>query len=268
MKRISLDSLGLLYLLFALGANAGAQSPSSNDLSGVVRDAAGAPVAEATISLLNARQSVIGATQTDRQGQFSLPGIATGSYELLVTIATDSRPAALRSRFRFARPQNSMSDLESKDSAKWSPLLPTWVWSRRPDETTQQVNVINERKLFERATTVLAQAGQEEAGLQLQRTSPTIGAIFVRGLTGAKVTVFVDGVRYSTAAMRGGINTFFNLNDASNLRDIEVLRGPNSAQFGSDSIGGGIQLISHVPLYTPKSSSSTGRSTPASTAPT
>ena len=51
-----------------------------------------------------------------------------------------------------------------------------------------------------RAKAVLAQVANEEAGLHLQRTSPTIGGIFVRGLTGNKVNVFVDGVRYSTGA--------------------------------------------------------------------
>jgi outer membrane receptor protein involved in Fe transport len=37
--------------------------------------------------------------------------------------------------------------------------------------------------------------------------------------------------------MRGGINSFFNLLEESNLRSMEVLRGPNSAQYGSDSLG-------------------------------
>ena len=117
-------------------------------------------------------------------------------------------------------------------------------------ETAQKVNVIDEDELQERASTVLAQAFREEPGLQLQRTSSTIFRSFVRGFTGAKVVVFVDGVRFSTSAMRGGINSFFNMNDASGLRAAEVLRGPNSAQFGSDSLGGSVQLISRPPLFT------------------
>ena len=57
------------------------------------------------------------------------------------------------------------------------------------------------------------------AGLQrrdrraLQRTSPTMAGVFVRGLTGNKVNVFVDGVRYSNGAQRGGVNTFLDLID-------------------------------------------------------
>ena len=56
-----------------------------------------------------------------------------------------------------------------------------------------------------------------------------MAGIFVRGLTGNKVNVFVDGVRYSNGAQRGGVNTFLDLIDPSVLEGIEVLRGPNSA---------------------------------------
>ncbi len=252
MKRVSRKWSWPLCLLVATAVAAAAQPAPPAVLSGVVRDTAGAPVAKATVLLLNARQFVIAVTLTDRQGQFDLRGIASGSYELLVTSHRGFAPRRLAVQIPFHDP----SGLEVRLGAEALDEMVTVTGDiglvQSTEKTTQQVNLISERRLFERTTTVLAQAAQEETGLQLQRTSPTIGGIFVRGLTGAKVAVFVDGIRFSTAAMRGGINTFFNLNDASNLRGIEVLRGPNSAQFGSDSIGGGIQLISHVPLYSSK----------------
>ena len=103
--------------------------------------------------------------------------------------------------------------------------------------------------ILERATTVLAQAGKEQAGLNVQQTSPTLGAIVVRGLTGKNVVNYVDGVRYTNSAQRGGINTFFNLNDPSNFQSIEVLRGPNGAQYGSDSLGGTVNLLMKTPIF-------------------
>jgi hemoglobin/transferrin/lactoferrin receptor protein len=74
-----------------------------------------------------------------------------------------------------------------------------------------------------------------------------MAGIFVRGLTGNKVNVFVDGVRYSTAAQRGGVSTFLDLVDPATLDSVEVLRGPNSAQYGSDALGGSVQFLSRVP---------------------
>ncbi|NWG12295.1 MAG: TonB-dependent receptor [Acidobacteria bacterium] len=115
------------------------------------------------------------------------------------------------------------------------------------ESISRSVNVINREKIRERAEAVLAQVAAEETGIHLQRTSPAIGGVYVRGLTGNKVNVFVDGVRYSTSAQRGGINTFLNLVDPSHIQAVEVLRGPDSAQYGSDAVGGSIQLLSRSP---------------------
>jgi len=42
-------------------------------------------------------------------------------------------------------------------------------------DVPQPVNVIDEESISQRATSVVAQAGEEEAGLNVQRTSPTSG---------------------------------------------------------------------------------------------
>jgi hemoglobin/transferrin/lactoferrin receptor protein len=119
--------------------------------------------------------------------------------------------------------------------------------ARYRDIVTQQVTVVTDRAIAQRTTAVLAQAADEEAGIALQRTSPTIGAVIVRGLT--EVGVYIDGVRYTNSTQRGGINTFFNLNDPTGLATMEVLRGPNTAQYGSDSLGGTVHLLTRRPQF-------------------
>lgn len=234
--------------LWLFGGTALAQS-SGDALRGNVKDTAGQPVANATINLISSRQVSIATTQSDSQGVFSFDKLIGGTYELLVT----SKGFAQRRRAIAIPFEEKELVIQLGVEALTAEVTVTADTGtvQELDQTTQQVNVIGEEQLQQRATSVLAQAFREEPGLQLQRTSATISGVFVRGMTGAKVVVFVDGVRYSTAAMRGGINTFFNLNDASSLRAAEVLRGPNSAQFGSDSLGGSIQLISRSPLFTP-----------------
>ena len=223
-------------------------SADTHALTGTVKDASDAPVSGASVNILTGRQMAVATATTDAQGRFTISNIASGAYEVLVT----ARGFAPRSH-AIQIPSAEADKLEIKLGL--APLTAELTVSadvglvQELDKTTQQVNVISADKLQQRASSVLAQAFREEPGLQLQRTSATISAVFVRGMTGAKVVTFVDGIRYSTAAMRGGINSFFNLNDASNLRAAEVLRGPNSAQFGSDSLGGSVQLISRSPLF-------------------
>ncbi len=112
-----------------------------------------------------------------------------------------------------------------------------------------QVNLIPENEIFQRAPEVVAQVVDEEPGVNLQRTSPSLSAVFVRGLTGRNVAVFVDGVRYTTSAQRGGVGTFFSLIEPSSLATVEILRGPNSSQYGSDVHGGVVNFISQSPRY-------------------
>ncbi|MCG3159612.1 MAG: Vitamin B12 transporter BtuB [Acidobacteria bacterium] len=223
------------------------------EIAGVVKDSTGAAVPQATVNLLNARQSVVASTTTNGEGRFVLKGAPAGTYELRVTSGNGfaSRSKAVRVS-PTTEEENSRIEITLGAEALTAEITITADIGvvQSLDQTTQQVNVIDEQKLQQRVQSVLAQAAQEEPGLQLQRTSATMGAIFVRGVTGAKVVNYVDGIRFSTAAARGGVNTFFNLNDTSNLRAVEVIRGPNSAQFGSDSIGGSVQLVSRAPLFT------------------
>ena len=83
---------------------------------------------------------------------------------------------------------------------------------------SQPVNMISADDILARAKTVVAQAFEGETGVNLQRTSPGMAGVFVRGLTGNKVNVFVDGVRYSNGAQRGGVNTFLDLIDPVHAR--------------------------------------------------
>jgi hemoglobin/transferrin/lactoferrin receptor protein len=218
-------------------------------VSGTVRDASGSAVSSATVHLLNGRHVPVGTAQSDEQGRFVIESVPQGTYELLVTAAGF---AARRAAVQVPSSGNRALDIRLGVESLMSEITVTADLGTVQElaGTTQRVNVIDEEELQQRASTVVAQAFREEPGLQLQRTSSTISGVFVRGLTGAKVVVFVDGVRFSTFAMRGGINTFFNTNDVSGLRAAEVLRGPNSAQFGSDSLGGSVQLISRPPLFT------------------
>ncbi len=243
------STIALVMACFLFSISALAQAPRVSTVSGVVKDLSGGTLGGASISLLNTRQSTIAAAQTDAQGRFVLPAVTWGSYELLVT-QPGFAPRRIALRLPVAQNDNLEVTLSPSPLTEEVTITAEYGVVSERDATPQKVTVINENRIEERAKSVLAQVATEDVGVALQRTSSTIGGIFIRGLTGNKVNVFVDGVRFSTAAMRGGISTFFNLNDASSLRAVEILRGPNSAQFGSDALGGSVQLISRTPLFT------------------
>ncbi|MEO6392137.1 MAG: TonB-dependent receptor [Pyrinomonadaceae bacterium] len=254
MKNLQLRTLLVLLVCAitfgttSISARAALEPQVIGSIAGIVTDQNGAAVAGAEIALLTGQHLTIAHTQTGVDGRFSFTSLADGQYEIRVHhagFAVQSRAVSLTN--------GPVADLAIElDVAPVSGRVTVSAETGQANDinnVAQAINVIPEEAIRQRTTGVLAQVADEEVGVSLQRTSPTIGAIFIRGLTGKNVSVYVDGVRYSTYAMRGGINTFFNLNEPTGLREVELLRGPNSAQYGSDSLGGTISLISRAPVY-------------------
>lgn len=246
-KRSFLAAAVAAILLAPVSLRAGVQQSSRGGrVEGVVADAAGGAVVSANVQLQDPAQAVISSTRTDAEGRFAFENIAPGSYVVQVTRNGFS---TLREVARSTQGGVTRLDLimtVNQITEHVTVTAETGVASDK-DRVPQQVNVIPDDAVRQRTTAVLAQVAEEEVGASMQRTSPTIGAVLVRGLT--EVGVYVDGVRYTNSTQRGGINTFFNLNDPTSLRTVELLRGPNTAQYGSDSLGGTVQLISHQPQF-------------------
>jgi outer membrane receptor protein involved in Fe transport len=238
----------ILLVIAALLAPVQAQQTGRGTISGVVRDASGAVVSDTDVSLVNAQQAVLSQTVTDAQGRFQFAEVPAGSYAVTV-----SRPDFSRQREAVQVKAGGTAELNVvlQPSQISEQVTVTAEAGQVADarETAQPINVIREAEVIERAPEVVAQVVDEEQGVNLQRTSPSLSAVFVRGLTGRNVAVFVDGVRYTTSAQRGGVGTFFSLIEPSSLETVEILRGPNSSQYGSDVLGGVVNFISHAPTY-------------------
>ena len=215
-------------------------------LSGTVRDASGGAVAAVEVVVMTPQRTVVATTRTAADGRFQIASLPEGRY-LLVARAAGFRETTIAADVTATEgaPLAITLDIDQVQQEVSVTATPGTVVDRQ--FAVQPVNIITQEKIAQRATTVLAQAVNEEVGVNLQRTSPTMAGVFVRGLTGNKVNVFLDGVRYSTGAQRGGVNTFFDLVEPSSLETIEILRGPNSAEYGSDALGGSIQLLGRVP---------------------
>lgn len=256
MKKFLFTCLSVLTLVLVVGGQTNAQ----NSVGGTVKDQNGDVVSGATVTIRSSRTRVSLTTTTARDGSFLFKVLPAGEYNLSVLangFAVSEQTVQLAG--------SNVSDLVVTLAVGESRVTVTAEIGQREEirNVPQAINVVSSEAIMERATSVLAQAGKEEAGLNVQKTSPTVGAIVVRGLTGKNVVNFVDGVRFTNGAQRGGINTFFNLNEPTNLQSIEVLRGPSGAQYGSDSLAGAVNLVTKSPVYGTGKSEFHGEFTPS-----
>lgn len=114
------------------------------------------------------------------------------------------------------------------------------------EKVPARISVIDEQTIQQSPIADLPHLLQRETALNIvqlggygQQTS-----IFTRGTNSNHTLVLKDGVRLNTGSTSAAnINSF----DISDVSRIEVLKGPASVQYGSDAIGGVIQLISEAP---------------------
>ncbi|MEX0819820.1 MAG: TonB-dependent receptor, partial [Pirellulaceae bacterium] len=66
---------------------------------------------------------------------------------------------------------------------------------------------------------------------------------FIRGLTGQQVLILVDGIRLNNSVLRAGPNQYAATIDPGMIERIEVVRGAQSVLWGSDALGGAINIV-------------------------
>lgn len=79
--------------------------------------------------------------------------------------------------------------------------------------------------------------------VMLQKTAHGQISPFLRGFTGFRTMLLVDGIRLNHAAMREGPNQYWSTVDAFTVERLELVRGPSSVLYGSDAIGGTVNAV-------------------------
>ncbi len=234
MARFSYPSLARLTLAFVclfviLPASA------QDFLTGTVLDPNGAPLPRATVRLLEPGGHLAAETLTDVQGRFRFAGLAPGTYTLEVELTG------------FVRTTRSVRSGEALElQLEVSPVRESVVvTATRTEAPTSQVGssvtVLSGELLHARAAIIATDLLRTVPGLAIVQSGPpgAVTSVFARGGESDHNRVFVDGVPVNEP---GGFFNFASLTPL-NLNRIEVVRGPQSALFGSDALGSTIQLF-------------------------
>lgn len=103
--------------------------------------------------------------------------------------------------------------------------------------------IVDRNSLREKQAADMFRALQNEVGVLMQSTGRGQASPFIRGVTGQQVLILVDGVRMNNNTFRSGPNQYFNTVDPGQVERIEVIRGAGSVLYGSDAIGGVINIV-------------------------
>jgi len=113
--------------------------------------------------------------------------------------------------------------------------------------TPYSVDVISVRRIHMASFRATPDIFREIPGTLVQKTSFGQGSPYIRGFTGFRNLFMIDGIRLNNAVFRDGPNQYWATVDAGSIRRMEVVRGPQSVLYGSDAIGGTVNVLTHNP---------------------
>ncbi len=229
-RRLSFLSCFSLLLVFSAAAQ---NSPLA--ISGTVLDAAGGRIPRAPVRLLDSAGEVAAQTLCDARGSFRFDPAPPQAATLVVELTGFAA---------WSRAAKAGENVEVKLAL--APVRERIVVSATRTETpTAQlgasVTVIPGEEIENRRMLRVADVFGTVPGAALAQNGPpgSVASLFVRGGESDHNRVFLDGVPINEP---GGAFNFANFT-LLNVDRVEVLRGPQSALFGSDALGSTVQVI-------------------------
>lgn len=103
------------------------------------------------------------------------------------------------------------------------------------------------RLLGEQMAATVPEALLETPGAMIQQTAHGQGSPYLRGFTGFRTLLLVDGIRLNNSTFRDGPNQYWSTIDVLALDRLEIVKGPASVLYGSDAIGGTVNALMRQP---------------------
>ncbi|MBD3233529.1 MAG: TonB-dependent receptor plug domain-containing protein [candidate division Zixibacteria bacterium] len=94
---------------------------------------------------------------------------------------------------------------------------------------------------YQPATT--AEILRNQTKIEIQKTTHSGGAPIIRGMFGKRVLILADGIRLNNSTYRTGTNPYLNTIPKIGVYRLELLEGPSSIMYGSDALGGVLNVI-------------------------
>jgi vitamin B12 transporter len=118
-----------------------------------------------------------------------------------------------------------------------------------PNDVTQPVSVISGDEIRKSGATDVATAIQNATSVYIDSygTPGSVQSVSIRGASSAQILVLVDGIRMNSSR-DGGFDLSLIPVSVDDIDRVEIVRGPGSALYGTDAMGGVINIITKKPV--------------------
>ena len=233
--------ISLLLLLFNLSLRA--EPPIA--LTGRITDPQGAAVVGAPVTLYTRDNATRLRTTTDGKGVYHFERLRAGEYLLQVKASGFAFSAA--QEVLLSEGKAATLDISLSLASRHDEIVVTASGTPQPvDEVSKAVTTIDSQQIDAQDEYAVSEALRNVPGLRVQQLGGP-GAftnIKIRGLRNEDTAILIDGLRFRDATSpEGDASAFIGDLLVTNLDRLEVLRGSGSSLYGTNAIGGVINLV-------------------------
>jgi iron complex outermembrane receptor protein len=178
-------------------------------------------------------------TETDDDGKFRFAGVPEGEYDVLAQAAGLSDA---RKRVVIVKDKDAVVSFALRLTAIRQEI--TVTASGKVETTLEAINsvtTLDTLDLAHKAGTSLGDVLDGQAGVFKRSFGPGTTRPVLRGFDGDRVLIMQDGVRTGTLSSQSGDHG--EPVDPQGLERVEIVRGPATLLYGSNAIGGVVNMI-------------------------
>lgn len=155
---------------------------------------------------------------------------------------TTARLAALPLAMALAFPAFGQAISSAETRVLGESVVTATRSAARADELVSDVVVIGQEEIQESTARTLPELLARAAGVQMAANGGAgkTSSVFIRGTESRHTILLIDGVRYGSATAGTPV---WDAVPLESIERIEVLKGPTSALYGSDGVGGVVQIF-------------------------
>jgi iron complex outermembrane receptor protein len=230
-KRIGLQLLALAAVLAPVLVLAAA----TGSISGTVQSQRDELVAEAEVTLVELKRK----TKTDATGAFRFDDVPAGAY--LIEVLSARHGSAVARAVVEADKETTVPVRIDLLVHHEDVVVSAGVSPQSITDTAQSIAVLDERQLIEKLAPTLGETLAQEPGIEQTQFAPGASRPVVRGLGGDRIRILQDGIGAGDASNVSpdhavSVNT-------STAERIEVVRGAATLLYGSNAVGGVVNVL-------------------------
>jgi len=239
----------ILFFTILLSAAVFGQDAATG-ISGIVSDSTGKPMANVSVRVIGETQpSSVFETFTNDDGKYRIENVMPGIFTVEAGFTdADSITHTQSIKVHHYLGSETRADLQ----LSWPDAIRESVNVSANAEQTEQevsksVSLVGSREIEARQETNLTDALRTVPGLRIQQLGGfgRTANIKTRGMRNQDTAILIDGIRFRDAsAIWGDASSFLSDMTLTDTAAVEVLRGSGSSLYGTNAIGGTIDIRS------------------------